>query len=170
MSSQQVNFFMHPQDLFEFEKLIKERSPVSFIQEPLLNGILEMNEGSIYTPEKEIWLRGYLARPLDTTNIRLYFVERQGYWLVDVVKSPAIELTRSFFDERILRRGRLYYHNGYYNEEKAWITKGNDFIDWAKYLISVIRKNYQKDKLTGYYVGPFANEWVVSTGGKLIAT
>jgi hypothetical protein len=86
--------------------------------------------------------------------------------MLDVLASPVIELSGCFFDGAILRRGRMYYVDGYYDAGQ-WKVKPEAFRSWAKTILTRTRKALKK--LPGFeYIGPGAEAWLASSGGKLV--
>jgi hypothetical protein len=53
-------------------------------------------------------------------SVRTHYVEAQKYHLVDQLRSPIVEFSMPFKDEKSLRRSRFYMHAGYWEHEK-WI-------------------------------------------------
>lgn len=170
MKSYQINFFMHPDDLLEFEQVLGDARQVSFIQEPLQSEIPVLVDSLINNVGGSTWLRAYVVRKPDYPKISSYFVKGQGYWLIDEKRSPVVEIMRSFFDGKIVRRGRLYYCTGYFDDKENWLEKDADFVSWGKQLTTLIRRKYTRDKETGYYIGPHAYRWKIETGGAFIST
>jgi hypothetical protein len=86
-------------------------------------------------------------------------VTTQGYWVVDVLRSPALELSSCFFDGKILRRGRIYYVDGFGGEDGAWIEKPETFRTWARRVRAAIRKALARQ---GDFddIGPDARAWL----------
>ena len=91
----------------------------------------------------------------------------QGYWVVDVLRSPALELSSCFFDGKILRRGRIYYVDGFYGEEGARVEKPDTLRTWAKRARAAIRKRLAKH---GDFecIGADARAWLERGGGRLV--
>jgi hypothetical protein len=86
-------------------------------------------------------------------------------WTVDVDASPVIEVTGCSFDGRRLRRGRVYYVDGFYDENKAWREKNGAFLKWAKQVLSETRRVLKPHGTD--YIGAEASSWLRSTGGSL---
>ena len=83
-------------------------------------------------------------------------VGAQGYWVVNSLFSPVAELDRSHYDGQVLKRGRLYYVDGFYDPQELWIEKPANFKAWAKRLFTATRKTLVHDKKLGAYIGPEA--------------
>ena len=62
--------------------------------------------------------------------------------------SPVVEFRRSFYDpeQHLLRRGRLYYTKGFWNEANEWEEKPTGFVEAAEKLFKWFRKTYKDTK------------------------
>ncbi len=107
------------------------------------------------------WLFFYLVRPEELPDVVTRHVPAQNYWTIDVIRSPVIELNRSFFDGQILRRGRLYYTDSFYDEHDALAYKSEPFRAWAKSVVARVKRTLKRQG--GDYVGPIA-EALVAVG------
>jgi hypothetical protein len=163
----QVNFYMLPEDLTVFEEALKEQGQICFLPERLPSPKLQ-TLSTLAIPEMgKTWLGVYLCRETDLSNIVVKSIPKQEYWTIDENRSPVVQFDRCYYDGRIVRRGRLYFLEGFYNEEGHWVEKSENFIRWAGGLLRWIRKHYKKDPKTGFYVGPYAWEWVSRGIGRL---
>ena len=155
--SHQINFFLGPNDLIELEaRLKKVDAPV------VLHSRAPTNKPRVldtinFTEDGKQWLFLYLVRSEDLTALRMKEVAAQKYWTIDTFISPIVELNSCYYDGKILRRGRLYYMDGYYDQEQ-WVEKSDDFRTWAKRLLAAARKTLVFDKELGAHVGPEASE------------
>jgi hypothetical protein len=127
---------------------------------PIILSSTAVNEGG------KRWLFFYMVRSEDLQSVVMRNIPAQGRWTVDVLRSPVIELSRSFFDGEILRRGRLYVVDGFFDSNERWVEKGDSFRQWAGLILSATRKRLTKYKTD--YIGPSARRWLDS-GGKLVA-
>ena len=128
--------------------------------EPSLVESMNFSEG-----EKQ-WLFMYLAQTADLHNIHYNHVSTQGYWSVDVLRSPVIEFTGCYFDGDIPRRGRLYYVDGFYGSEDLWKEKPEPFRRWARSVLSKTKRSLKRSNSD--YIGKDAAAWVDSGLGKLV--
>ena len=64
-------------------------------------------------------------------------VPAQGYWTIDVLRSPVREFNRCYYDGKMLRRRRLDYVDGFYGADDQWQIKADGFRSWAR---AVLRK------------------------------
>ncbi len=82
----------------------------------------------------------------------MHYVDVQDYWTVDDLRSPVVEFTCSFYDGKVLRRGRAYYVDGYHEQGQGWIEKDASFKSWAKLVLDAIKKNLKR--YMSDYIGP----------------
>ncbi|HYO60073.1 hypothetical protein [Archangium sp.] len=149
----QLNFFLTPEDLRLLEQRLKEKCPVVFLD------YRSQGPAPAQLPDLEVAEFGktrlsVLLVPPDSLGALIFrHVPQQGYWTVDLLRSPAVELSRCFYDGAILRRGRLYYDRGFYDEAGHWVEKPASFQDWAKKVFSVARKGLERDAEQFAYVG-----------------
>lgn len=108
------------------------------------------------------WLFFHLVRPDDLASVVTRHVPAQGYWTVDVLRSPVIEFSRCFFDGQILRCGRVYYTPSFFGPDDAVVLKSSAFLDWAKLLFAVVKKNLKRRDTE--YIGAEAEAWIASGG------
>jgi hypothetical protein len=167
MIGRQVNFFMLPGDLLDFEAYLKRKEPVCFVNVPLLTV-----EGSICAEglSNHTKIGSYIARMSDINHLRVEYIETQGYWLVDDT-SPVVEFSRSYWDKekKLLRRGRLYYEPVYVDNAGMWREKPPEFIAWADRMLRWMRRTYTRDPHSGFYIAPQALRWVTEAGGRLVS-
>jgi hypothetical protein len=161
----QVNFYMGSEDLVEFEQMLKKRGGISFIPYELSREAVEAVPTLLLAREKSGTpsYTMYLARESDLGNIRqFYHVAIHGYWFVNELNSPVVEMAKSFVQDQMIRRGRLYFNTGYYDQEDHWVEKSKEFIRWADSLLRWIRSHYVIERTTGWYIGPQAQQMVDS--------
>jgi hypothetical protein len=161
----QVNFFATPDDVAQLEKqlgemdacILHDRSPTA--QPRSLPGLNFHESG-------QRLLFYFLVREEDLPKVVTEHVPAQGYWSVDVLRSPVVEFNSCYFDGKILRRGRVYYLDGFYDQDGLWVEKSEGFRSWAKQVLKTtkrILKRHQSD-----YIGPAALEWLARGEGKLV--
>ena len=160
----QINFFLLPSDLTKLENKLKDTCSL----------IILHNKSDSSTPRKLMnlnliennhrWLFYYLVRPDDIGSLVINYVPKQNYWVIDVLRSPVIEVTSCFFDGQNLRRGRIYYIDKFYGENDEVVEKPENFKKWAQQIFSVTKKNllkFDKD-----YIGEEAKKWLDQSGNK----
>lgn len=161
----QVNFYMLPEDLAGFELMLRTKGGISFVSDLFSSPSVQ----TITTLQGSTQGKRYLALDIDLGSIVTRLVSKQNLWRIDDLRSPVIEFTRGYFDGNSLRRGRLYFSPGFYDDSGHWVEKHNDFVKWADGLLHWIRKNYKRDSNTGYYIGPHVLKKVSSGGIRLVA-
>jgi hypothetical protein len=155
----QVNFYMHPNDLLEFEADLRSRSTIYLLQskwpssEPCYVSSTHLKLGQRLDLTD---LTVYLCRQEDAKHLAVQHRSSLGYWTVDIRLSPVLEFWRSYFDGKVLKRGRLYY-------KPEGRTPG--FVKWADSLIRRVRRTYIKED---FYVGPHAAKWRAECDGKFL--
>jgi hypothetical protein len=111
------------------------------------------------------WLFCHLVRESELVDVVTRHVPAQGYWIVDVVKSPVIEFNGCYFNGKILRRGRVYYVDGFYGADNTWVEKSEAFRLWAAGVLKTIKKVLKKNG--SEYIGETALAWLERENGKL---
>ena len=174
MGSKQINFYLFPSDLTKVDLLFEELGNVRILGLPMLTQKLRIAKkvGSADFNQKN-WVSTYLVMDSQLDQVILEFVEKQNYWLIDDLRSPIIELIRPYFDveKNLLRRGRLYFKNGYWNENREWVRKNDAFLDWANLLFKRFRKVFQRSQLEGFrsdLISPDVENWVLKENGRLV--
>jgi hypothetical protein len=154
----QIQIYLAPQDVIDFELALKSRGAVilrrsSPERRPAISGTAR-----VQTPEAT-GVDGYIARADDIEHVSLRAVPAQSVWAVDSLRSPVIEFFGCHFDQKTLKRGRLFYDPGFYDAKGTWVEKPKDFEDWAKDIFKLARKMFKKDSKLDAYIGPEAKEW-----------
>lgn len=162
--SHQVNFYLTPTDVAVLEKRLQGIEPLLILLNKSENCHPFVLNSMDYVLHGKPWLYFYLVRPEDFGAVAMRHVPAQGYWTVDVMKSPVIEFNKSFFDNKTLRRGRLYYMDSYYNSDGLLQNKSEAFRNWAKKVFAFVRKG--SHKVGAEYVGKDANAWLETAAGR----
>lgn len=164
----QINFYATPADIavlgaaaarVEPMLVLHDRSPTAA---PRVLPSLDHHDGT------QRQLHFSLVREQDLARVATEHVPTQGYWIVDVLRSPVLEFSSCFFDGKILRRGRIYYVDGFYGEDGAWVEKPESFRTWAKRVRAAIRKPLAKHG-DFEYIGADARAWLERGGGRLVS-
>ena len=162
----QANFYATPPDIAELESVIRELEPIVVLHDRSQT----MNPRTLaslrFSENAEPLLFYYLVRKADLPEVVTRHVPAQGYWTVDVLRSPVVEFNSCYFDHRILRRGRVYYVDGFYGEDGTWIEKPESFQSWAKAVLRATRKSLKKYATD--YIGKDAMAWLTREDGKLV--
>jgi len=162
----QVNFYVARPDWARIEASLKELGSLTIVHSRSPTSVPRTVPSADLSENGEPWLFFGLVRQSDLPKLLLEHVAAQSYWSIDELRSPVVELTNSYCDGTILRRGRVYYVDGYYDDQDQWVEKSDDFKQWAKTVLKVIRKNLIKRGPE--YVGAEALAWAKRTGGQLV--
>ena len=154
----QINFFLGPNDHAALEMRLREAGELVVLRSRSPTPEPHQVDTTNFTEDGRQWLFLYLVRPSDLSAVRTEEVTAQGYWSVDDLRSPVIELTRCYYNGKILRRGRLYFVDGYYGAQDQWVEKPEEFKAWAKRLFAAARKTLTFDKNLGAHIGPEAEQ------------
>lgn len=165
MKSSQVNFFMHPDDIELFGKYLAENNIIS-INQPQFTAELKISSSIAEKADNEWWMKCFLVRQADINFIKNEFINKQNYYLINEFESPVIEFSRSFFDGKILKHGRLYFLKAVYDSSGKLAYKSQEFITCSQAVLKWIKKHYKRDIETGYYLSPRAEE-LKNNNGKL---
>ncbi len=167
--SHQVNYFLTLSDFQAVFERIKKAGPVLVLSSRSPSSSpLVVTEQDLMGGTRSLFFK--LVRPEDLPLVITEHVPTQGYWVVDEQKSPVIEFGRCYFDDKILRRNRLYYTDGDYDATGAWIEKSDEFKTWAKAVFRATKKGLTclKHVYSGWYIGSEAQQWVETRGIKLV--
>ncbi len=167
--SHQVNYFLTPSDMQAVFERIKKAGPVLVLswRSPSPSPLV-VHEQDLMSETK--WFSFHLVRPDDLPLVVCRHVPTQGYWVVDEQKSSVIEFGGCYFDDKILRRDRMYYTDGDYDANGTWVEKSDEFKKWAKAVFRAAKKGMTclKHVYSGWYIGPEAQQWVETRGIKLV--
>jgi hypothetical protein len=135
----QVNFFILPSDLPSVEDAIRAVGEVVFLEdrtptaEPMQLQTLSFDKGDMGKRQ----LRAYIVRDSDRGLVKTRFIEQQGYWVIDSLGSPVVELDRCYFDGTLLRRGRAYFASDLRFRPQM---PGPDLVKWGDRVLARVRK------------------------------
>lgn len=144
MKSQQVNFYLLPEEQRWFEEILFARRELVVVRRLASPKGIVTTDSTIVKAMGEEVLTVYLSRPTDLQKIITREVPARDEWLVDLTQSPVVEFSRCYFDGQLLRRGRLYVVTHYYDEDSLLVEKSKEFVAWAKSLISTVKKGMMK--------------------------
>lgn len=162
----QLNFHATPQDVAELEAGIRKLEPMVILHDrsPIADPRVLPSLG--FREDGQPLLFYYLVRVTDLSRVATRHVPTQGYWTVDVLRSPVVEFSSCYFDGKVLRRGRVYYVDGFYGEDEEWVDKPESFRLWARAILKTTRKALKKHGAD--YIGHDALTWLQHEGGKLV--
>jgi hypothetical protein len=162
----QVNFYATLKDMASLETLWRTRGPLRVLHSRSKTPSPRVLLSSDLEESGQRWLYFFLVRGEDVKSVVTREVPAQGYWTVDVVQSPVIELHRCSSDGKTLRRGRVYCVDGFYGEDGGWIDKPAAFKRWATSIMSATRRQLERHE--DDYIGEDARAWM-NEGGELLA-
>jgi hypothetical protein len=177
----QINFFLHPDDQEDFDKLLKSFGEVILFRDyNYSNEVTTVPDTLIRDIGKEKH-RVYLIRREDFKDIPLQYVQNYDYWYVKSNPLPVLHFDRSVYKDNKIQRGRLYFEPRYLSE-RGWVNKPDEFIIWAEKILKTVRNRLKKYRyqMGNYnyteYLGANALKWlyeteakVESAGGELIS-
>lgn len=158
----QVNFFLTPGDTARLEAVVRLVQPFVVLHSRSPTPSPRQLANVDFVEGGEQWLFFHLVRPEDVGAVVMRHVPAQGYWTVDVLRSPVIEFNGCFFDSRTLRRGRVYYTPSFFDADGALVQKPQEFLAWSKSLFAAVKKNLKRRGTE--YVGTEAEAWTASGG------
>lgn len=157
----QVNFYLTSLDTALLEASLRSKSDFLILHSRSVTSVPRVVDTLSFDEHGKPWLFLFLIRPDDIASVIMRHVPAQNYWVVDTVKSPVIEVTRCFFDAKIIRRGRFYYNDSFYNSDGVLLEKSELFRNWAKSNFRIVKGELQKFGL--FYIGHDAKIWKESS-------
>lgn len=150
-TSRQVNFYAIENEIFEVENYLRHLNYLVMALPIYNNNVVSYPSIREAVESRPVWPFSYeITSQSFLKDIKLDFIEKQNYFLVDSLRSPVIDFTLSFLseDRRTLRRGRLYFKLGFYGQDQSWQQKNSDFIEWADDFVGHFRKalSFKVDK------------------------
>ena len=103
----QINFFLHPDDQDDFDKLLKSFGDVILLPYYHFDNKVSTVADTIIRDTKKEDSTIYLVRPEDLKDIKLVHIEKFNYWLVDSSSLPVLHFDRSVFRDNTIHRGRV---------------------------------------------------------------
>lgn len=110
------------------------------------------NPGSLIWDSREIL---FMARQQDRSSIRLEQFD-PGWWAIDSLKSPVVEISKSYEGVETIGPGRLFYDYTYFDDGGKRVRKDEEFIKWAKTVFQFARKILNHIPDLDAYLGPKA--------------
>jgi hypothetical protein len=127
----QINFFLGAADQAPFEASLRSLGDFAVLGSRSPSPMpLRLCSTVVETFGEEL-LRVYLARPQDVDQLHYRLIGNGTEYTPDVLRDPVIEFDRCFVSDGFIRRGRLYYVSGYFDEANRKIRKSEAFIEWA---------------------------------------
>ncbi len=176
----QINFFLHPEDQPLFDIFFKDFGDLLILPYYHHSNKVSIISDTIVGDHRKEGIRVYLIRKKDFKSIKLKYIQKFDYWLVDD-NSPILHFDRCILRDNKILKGRLYYQPRY-ADKKNWFDKPEDFVLWADKIIKNTRRKLIKHKHTigAYtyteYLGQNAIAWmknnnaeIGAAGGELIS-
>jgi hypothetical protein len=164
--SHQVNFYLDPIDTNALESLLRDGDDLRILHSrsssaaPRVVPSVTMEENGVP------WLDFYFVRAADLDQVVMRHEQDEGYWTVDALRSPVVEFKRCFYDGSVLRRGRLYFVDGFRGDDEKRVEKPLAFKEWANAALKKTKKMMLRPE--GEYIGTHAQSWLELWHGKLI--
>jgi hypothetical protein len=152
----QVNFILNRRDLDRFEAFFWSSGQVAALSQPTPSADLVIANSLRPEAENQLrpWSTMFLARDADLDLIRVHLVEQQGYYLIDVLRSPVVEWSPGYNPTRHRSgRGRLWFPTGYWDDEGKFVQMPSGFLGWGDRLLRWVRRNFRKGS-SGFYESP----------------
>jgi hypothetical protein len=141
--SKQLNFYATPGELPEFENYFKEKDAV-FITLPFASEADFVRRSVSTRASNKESEKIYLTTTAFLPQVKTEFIEKQGYYLIDELRSAVMEFIRplpNLFTGNI-ERSRFYYVKSYYGEADEVITKDEAFTGWCEALMKGFAKQF----------------------------
>jgi hypothetical protein len=151
----QVIFRTCPQDLLAIESMLRDLGAcfLAYYHRGAAPTLVDTIDPRI-TGQPE----AYATLPRLLPEVELWYVETQGYSVIEGLNSPVMEVSRGAKDD-MPSRGRLYYQTGHF-VDRVWVPFDRDFLDAAEAASRWIRRHFTRSReVNGDYEGPAAREW-----------
>jgi hypothetical protein len=96
-------------------------------------------------------------------DVRMSYIAKQGYWLVDDERSEVIQFSGIEYDGEVLIEGRFYFKNDFLLGD-AIRPKRDEFLEWADRVFRRAKQSLSYSKALGVYVGRDAVAWRTTSG------
>ena len=156
MVGRQFSFFWGPEDQLPFEMALRETGDVAFLKERSRSPTAEVCSSSVISEFGKEWLGILVARSDDVGRIRFRPIRGRVDFSCDPVIEPIVEFSRCYVDNKIIRPGRLYRVDEYFDDGDV-IRKSATFIKWAEKLFDNGRAGLEMLR-PGLYAGFHASK------------
>lgn len=150
-NSKQINYYITEEEIERFDDYLFAVN-AKVIGLPLPSEIIKTLPSikALVTVKPNWPLSFRLVHETMVNEIKIRHVEKQGYYLIDTLRSPILEMSKCYFDieTKSIGRARIYFQSGYYDDNNQWIDKDKDFIAWADDIIKEFSRNYVGVKTT----------------------
>lgn len=149
----QIRFFLSPKDVIGLEDRLRNDESTIILHSRSRGPFPRSVASTDNTEDGQNWLFYSLVRECDLEAVINKEVPTQGCWTIDQLRSPVTEFSRSFFDGKIIRQGRLFSNTSYYDDNGALVGKTEGFEGWAKGILAKARRFLNYDKELQAYLG-----------------
>jgi len=160
----QIQIYLAQEDAADFESALKASGAIILKRSSTESRPLVSDTARAQSADG-VGVDGYIVRSNDLEHVSMRAVPAQGYWTVDGLHSPVVEFFGCHFNGKTLRRGRLFYDEGYYDAAGMWVDKPKEFNSWARSVFGLAKKRFKKDPKLDAHVGPKAKEWQTKFNG-----
>ena len=154
----QLNFYLTEQDSQRFESELLAGEDSLIIHNRSRGPFPRVVESTDLVDQGQREVFSFLARRTDLDLVVMKEIPTQGYWTIDDLRSPVVQLIRSVCDRDQIKRGRLFYDASYYDQTGKLVSKDTEFIKWAKGTFSRARRLLTYNRQLGAYLGAEAVE------------
>lgn len=155
MNSRQLNFYLNSSDQHLFDQMLTANRTTKFCQYQTEQARPYFLESSIIRNMGEEVLKIILVRESDVKNIQYRKIEGRNIYSIDTVRSPVMEYSRCYVNDKFVRRGRLYFLKTYYNDQDVLVNKAPDFLSWENQIFDEAKEILIPYK-SGEFMGPGA--------------
>jgi hypothetical protein len=148
----QVRIFINDNDSFAIEDKIRKLEPMAVLHSRSDTNTPRTLPSLRFWQDGRRWLYFYLVRVPDLSHVRLH--QARDHWSIDVRSSPVIEIHLSPIEGDIVRPGRAYFVDKFYDQNGILQTKDASFSKWARSVFKEIKSYLKRDDKD--YFGPDA--------------
>jgi hypothetical protein len=94
-----------------------------------------------------------LVRRGDLPAVIAEEIPARGEYFVNELYSPVVQYTRCSQGDRVIRPGRLYTQEGYFDDAGRWVVKDEAFIAWSRRLQATARRFFKGRRYGSFYLG-----------------
>lgn len=153
----QIRFFLAPADVSQLENEIRACGAMKILLDKFeyvdLAGIRRSTVDTLAAENQGLCL----VREEDIADLEFRPISKTAQRYCDGSRSPIIEYYCGFAGASVIRSGRLYRIDSYYDKEGKKVRKSQDFIHWANRVFRKVKNHLQKIE-DGYYAGAIALE------------
>jgi hypothetical protein len=145
----QVNYYMTAEDHRAFEERLRRAS--DFVAIRSRSPRSEPSIADLSQTCDTLFL--YLVRPSQLPEVIMREIPTRQEYVVEGLYSPVVEYSRCYQGDRLIRRGRLYVQEGYYDDAGKWIVKDEAFLAWSRRLLATACRFFEGRRLSFFYLG-----------------